>query len=287
MAYRSAEVAAPAKAAHVNMMTDCIIANLPPEGLRSIMRQLLGADAAITSNFYSLTSTYLTDTRPIRTPELFTGTLKSTKSTAALQDVQSRYRCLMGCGHGFESVQLLSEVLQQVHSLRWNQSLTDNHGFVEVLAVIDGDIVQAVTAVQKSLLTSSGIRPMADDELKILSGLRESLDACRQSANLQQHDFSFERGFFALQKLVGGSKNGSSSKQVATPARNSFISSPSLLETVKLGPSEVPRMFMGLWQFSSPAWGSASKSKINHDFRKHVDAGLIAYGMSSLFTMLV
>jgi hypothetical protein len=72
------------------------------------------------------------------------------------------------------------------------------------------------------------------------------------------------------------------------------------IEYFQLGSLSVPRMFMGelgehglgkilkiadrvilgLWQFSSPAWGTASTSKINKDFRKHVDAGFTAYGKS-------
>ncbi|KAF4636974.1 hypothetical protein G7Y89_g1113 [Cudoniella acicularis] len=44
-------------------------------------------------------------------------------------------------------------------------------------------------------------------------------------------------------------------------------------EQFQLGKTSVLRMFMGLCQFSSPAWGTASKSKINNHFKKHVDAG--------------
>lgn len=151
---------------------------------------------------------------------------------------------------------------------------------MDTLVVIDGDVVQAVTALQKALLSSSGIRVMTEDELKVVTELKESLNACRESANLQKHDFYFERGLFTLEKLIGTSDDVSDSQICPVVESIPFISSPSLLEKVKLGSSEVPRMFMGLWQFSSPAWGSASKSKINQDFRKHVDAGLIAYDMA-------
>jgi len=37
---------------------------------------------------------------------------------------------------------------------------------------------------------------------------------------------------------------------------------------------------MGLWQFSSPAWGTAPTSKIKRHFRKHIDAGFTAYDMA-------
>lgn len=52
------------------------------------------------------------------------------------------------------------------------------------------------------------------------------------------------------------------------------------MEAVQFGDAVIPRIFMGLWQFSSPAWGTASEGKIRRDFRKHVYAGFVAYGMS-------
>lgn len=241
------QMAAPAKAAHVNMMTDCIIANLPSEGLRSIMRQLLGGDPAITSNFHSLTAKYLVNISPSNIPKLFTQSSESTQSTPALEGVQSRYRCLMGCGQGFESMKILSEIIQQVCSLKWSQISKDDPFFLGILAVLDGDMVQAVTAVQKSLLTSAGMRPLSTDELKVVGGLKESLAVCKQSSNLQQKDFPFERGLLTLEKITGGTEEDSEPEKCELPASRPFVSSSSSLESVKLGPSEVPRMFMGLW----------------------------------------
>ena len=51
-----------------------------------------------------------------------------------------------------------------------------------------------------------------------------------------------------------------------------------LTETVQLGSLKVPRLFIGLWQTSSPAWGTASASKIRKHFQKHVDAGFNTFG---------
>jgi hypothetical protein len=150
----------PAKAAHTNMMTDCIIANLPPEILRSVMRELLGGNLTITANFQSLVSNHLTNTRPEAFPELFTSGSDSPKPLPTLNEIQRRYRCLMGVGRGFESIEALNELLVQVGRSKWSRGTTAGHDFVELLAVIDGDVVQAVTAVQKQLLTSSGVRAM-------------------------------------------------------------------------------------------------------------------------------
>ncbi|KAL3419512.1 aldo/keto reductase [Phlyctema vagabunda] len=52
------------------------------------------------------------------------------------------------------------------------------------------------------------------------------------------------------------------------------------IETFQLGPHIVPRVFGGLWQMSSPAWGTAPRSKIIKQFNKHVNAGFTAFDMA-------
>jgi hypothetical protein len=41
---------------------------------------------------------------------------------------------------------------------------------------------------------------------------------------------------------------------------------------------EVPRVWTGLWQLSSPAWGTAPAARIRREMRKHVDKGFLAFG---------
>lgn len=152
---------------------------------------------------------------------------------------------------------------------------------MDVLEVVDGDIVQAVTAVQKKLLASSGMKPMECEDAKVVAELKGILLACEASSSMRGQTFPFERGLSCLHKLTSGtSENSLPQSENGVAASTGFIPSEIALESVKLGMVEVPRIFMGLWQFSSPAWGTASKSKIDRHFRKHVDAGLIAYGMS-------
>ncbi|CAD6457583.1 88330f61-7e73-476a-8972-baaa3f05151c [Sclerotinia trifoliorum] len=274
-------VNSPAKAAHVNMMTDCIIANMPAEGLRSILRGILGENTSNTACLTKLASKYLANTRPSSVPELFTTSEGSPKPTIDFQRIQSRYRCLMGCGFGFESVELLTSVIQQIQRLEWDGKTNEGEDFLDVLAAIDGDIVQSTTAVHKSLLTSSGIRPMATKDSQTTAALRGALYTCKGIGISRGQEFPFERGLCCLEKLVEGTGNGGQSqKKNKVPLTYGFHSSKSTLESFQLGSAEVPRMFMGLWQFSSPAWGSASRSKIDHHFRKHVDSGLIAYDMA-------
>lgn len=53
-------------------------------------------------------------------------------------------------------------------------------------------------------------------------------------------------------------------------------------ETFQLGPFVAPRLWIGLWQLSSTAWGSASASKIRQSMARHVDQGYTAFGMHLL-----
>ncbi|KAH8108391.1 Aldo/keto reductase [Phellopilus nigrolimitatus] len=49
------------------------------------------------------------------------------------------------------------------------------------------------------------------------------------------------------------------------------------MEKFQLGPFTVPRLFVGLWQLSSNAWGTAPVSRIRTEMKRHVDEGYIAF----------
>jgi hypothetical protein len=53
------------------------------------------------------------------------------------------------------------------------------------------------------------------------------------------------------------------------------------LETFRLGPFIVPRLWVGLWQLSSNAWGSVSAAKVRQGMARHVDSGFVAFGKIS------
>ena len=53
------------------------------------------------------------------------------------------------------------------------------------------------------------------------------------------------------------------------------------LETVRLGPLVVPRLFVGLWQLSSNAWGSVSAAKVRQGMNRHLALGYTAFGEPS------
>lgn len=57
-------------------------------------------------------------------------------------------------------------------------------------------------------------------------------------------------------------------------------------ETFQLGPFVVPRLWTGLWQLSSNAWGTASASKIRQAMSRHVELGYTAFGQSERSSIL-
>jgi hypothetical protein len=246
------------------MMTDTIIANLPADGLRSILRSLLGLDVKTTLEFHRLAANYLYNTTPLSSLALFT----SRGPSPEFYDFQRRYRCLMGCGEGFQSLEALNDVILQSLSL-------DGREFDDLLVDIDSDIVQAMTAVQKQLTTSGGLRSMTYSEVETVKKLESTLLSSQKQAEIRRQDFGFQRGLPQIESLSRVFHNLSTNLELIS---RSFKAKPSDLETTKLGNHVVPRMFMGLWQFSSSAWGSAPRSKMNENFRKHIDAGFVAYG---------
>lgn len=254
---------------NLQMMEDTIIANLPPTALRTILRTLLGVDPKVTPAFRALTSDYLSKSTPSSIPVLFHAS--SQNPTAEFFEFQKRYRCLMGCGQGFQTLEALREVVQQA-----SECVSGAVGSEDVLAVVDHDIVQATTAVQKQILSATGPRPLSESELMISKKLIAALVSCQENASSLKCEFPFERSKSRVEMLFGSVTNGTKADAVVKSA--SFKTKDSTLEKTQLGRNIVPRVFMGLWQFSSPAWGTASHSRVTADFRKHVDAGFVSYG---------
>ncbi|KAG8761761.1 hypothetical protein FRC11_013245 [Ceratobasidium sp. 423] len=61
---------------------------------------------------------------------------------------------------------------------------------------------------------------------------------------------------------------------------------PPRLETTTLGPFTVPRVWTGLWQLSSPAWGTAPSGKIKREMARHVSEGYTAFDMGEFRRLL-
>ncbi|KAL3419511.1 aldo/keto reductase [Phlyctema vagabunda] len=198
-------VEAPAKAAHINMMTDTIISSLPAEGLRAVMRSILVADPTFTKHFENESQRWLQKTTPASMPTLFTssgdsGTKGNIAINPAFEGIQKRIRAMMGCGLGFECLGLLQQIVSQAEDLNFDEESEDGEALMDVLASVDGDIVQAVTSASKTLLVGSGKRAMSDRETEIQEGVLKTLQDAQSKAEAKGMEFMFERGLNVVEK---------------------------------------------------------------------------------------
>ena len=262
-----------AKAAHVNMMTDTIITNMPLDGLRTIMRAILASQPQVTSTFEQESRRYIQHAADTYSQDATESTLEDTKKR------QQTIRCMIGCGMCQESLRLLCELaLQAVALLKTEDSDVETTPEVRgVLAAIDGDIVQVATAVEKLILSSA---PRVEDSLDMASKLYQTLRDLQAPTKDLGIDFPYSRGLGAMAGLLGEKTSICTSHTAQSPLQVIERPSSESQETFDLAGRRLPRIFSGLWQLSSPAWGSAPASEIFNQFSLHVSSGFTAFDMA-------
>lgn len=149
-----------------------------------------------------------------------------------------------------------------------------------------GDIIQAIQALKES-------RPEPTNKLQvILVELQETLADCQTYTRAIGVHCPFLRARRQVEDALvvlypevsnwhfGGALVSYLDTTVDHP-------SSAVIERVQLGPLTVPRLFNGLWQLSSPAWGSASCHKQDAELLKMVRAGLVAGDMADHYVSLL
>ncbi|KAJ4331593.1 hypothetical protein N0V87_009045 [Didymella glomerata] len=275
-------LSAKTKTAHVNMMTDTIIANLPADALRSVVRTILTVEPSITNILEKQTRLYLSKTADQRIDELFASTAERMAPTANFNLAQQRLRSAIGCGMVLESFPMLENIVDESVKLDIGNAVPRLVELDHCLAAIDGDIVQASTAIQKRLLSNSGSRSLSEEEKSVMTALFDSLLRCRQRWLASAHDFPFERGTSVLAAIL------SRESDVETPVEENSAfygdlaarNDPASLETFKIKDSDLPRLFAGLWQLSSPSWGVVSQSQMFEQFSEYITRGFSAFDMA-------
>ncbi|KAF2635881.1 Aldo/keto reductase [Massarina eburnea CBS 473.64] len=265
--------------AHVNLMVDTVIANLPEEGLRSVLRSMLAANPSVTSLFEERTRNYLQKPFAARTGHLFNTDGNAPSLTENFRATQQRVRAMLGCGLCYESLPLLTAIVSQASHLRL-QSASEE--LAHALSTVDGDIVQALTAVQKSLLIPTGTRSLSHEEKPVVQALLESVIQCYESWDPTALDFLFERSLASLTTASLG-LNIPDTNALSECGKLSTSTIPPLascIETFNLNGKPLPRLFSGLWQLSSPSWGTASTHKIRQQFSAYAAKGFTAYDMA-------
>jgi hypothetical protein len=156
---------------------------------------------------------------------------------------------------------------------RWNEGSE----LFNALEGFGGDVVQAIQALKESQVEASN--SLKDQ----LSKLELSLSLCQKYCQATDQLFPLTRAQRqvrdVLQLLYPGCTDFTR-KQTSDSNTRITISSVTSVETFQLGHQTVPRLFTGLWQLSSPAWGSSTAEKQELSLTKLVKNGLTAADMA-------
>lgn len=148
-----------------------------------------------------------------------------------------------------------------------------------VLDQVSGDVVQAVQALKES-------KP--DTTPALLGGLQGLLASfedvssyCSNTAS-EALRYPFTRAERQVRDVISflfpGAAASLASSQAARPISLSATKRHASIETFQLGPHRMPRVFNGLWQLSSPAWGSASAASQETALTELIELGLSTAG---------
>lgn len=158
----------------------------------------------------------------------------------------------------------------------------------ELARVLDqfcGDIVQAVQALKEC-------KPEPTPGLLAsLQALLASLNDCARYSSAAPNGpltFPFTRAERQVRDVVGflypevglPPSLSSSSSSSHKPIRADLSKRDVEIQTFTVGPYQVPRLFNGLWQLSSSAWGSGSAEGQEAALTQLVESGLIAADMA-------
>ncbi|OJD18326.1 hypothetical protein AJ78_01639 [Emergomyces pasteurianus Ep9510] len=129
-------------------------------------------------------------TKPTPTPAAAAATSSSSSSSSSTQiptpglaKSRSRICSLLGSGLAFESIELLAEVIRQSPGIEPNDQTLEGEGLAQVLAAVDGDIVQALTAVQKiAIVNNWGRENLLTGQRQVLLCFRGDLENCKGGA---------------------------------------------------------------------------------------------------------
>ncbi|KAK7040302.1 hypothetical protein VNI00_009770 [Paramarasmius palmivorus] len=260
---------------HVNMMDDVLISQLPASILRSSLRAMISQGLAAQATFVEHVRRRLKESPPPYIPadELFSGESPRHAEYLVLT------RCLFSSKLASESLPYFTHFLRSVPqaNANWNPDDPLEHS----LQTACGDMVQAVQALKES-------RPVLTDEHREdLIQLYSALDECETYCGTKQLSYPFHRARRQVEDLLSLQFPDFSPRPTSGLCKN--VTKPTVtidprhfnrLEYTMLGSVRVPRLINGLWQLSSPAWGSASSEKQCAALGQLVEAGLVAADMA-------
>ncbi|KAK2463906.1 hypothetical protein APHAL10511_004078 [Amanita phalloides] len=182
---------------HVNLMVDTFIANASVEDLRSISRNLLATGPpGIAPAFLNAAHSRLnqTNARAVPAKQLFVKKSHSAHPvpTEALYDALTRARKLFGSGLGFASLGIVTALVRATLDLRWD----DMGEMANILAVVDGDITQAIQSCKEEI--SSGRMSDHVAAQNAVNELKEAISECEEEVERWGGEFPFDRALSSL-----------------------------------------------------------------------------------------
>jgi hypothetical protein len=145
----------------------------------------------------------LTELRRTSVPALFSNTSsRSPIATPELANLRKRILSVLGSGLAFESILLLAEVVRQSRDLSLDEGTSEGEELADTLAAVDGDLVQALTAVQKVVTKSGGKTNMSAAQKQALFDLQHRLEDCQRMSDARGAEFMFERGATMLAGIL-------------------------------------------------------------------------------------
>ncbi|KAI1912029.1 hypothetical protein LOZ61_003572 [Ophidiomyces ophidiicola] len=199
-----------ARAAHVNLMTDTVIANLSPDALRAVVRALLAddRDGLLARRFQDHARQRLRrdcdrDRDLLSLPD-------ADDPVAAVLLRRRRILALLGCGLAVDSLALIADIVTHAAALllrrqhdRKNDDDDDESPLLDTLAAVDADLVQALTAVRTQQQQQQQQHHPSDAQtMAALRDLQHCLAASHAAHRAQHCEFAFERGQDMLRDLL-------------------------------------------------------------------------------------
>lgn len=245
---------------NISLMLDSVLANLPAQGLRSVLRGLISSHPDIVGDINSESVLYL--------KREYAGINQiirnDVKSVGDLQRIQKTIKSFIGCRLCFESLGLMTQVLQTCLTI-FKTSFGDQEK--KLLLSLDSDIAQALSLV----LT----REAKDTEISAI----EDLFSCIKSLETY-HSFGRSHASPLLHHpRLSRYDVAKDIKMIKVSPIDVFAN----VETFTLGERKVPRVFCGLWQLSSSAWGTSSLQQILDGIESHVQKGFSAFDMADIY----
>ncbi|KAI3401757.1 hypothetical protein diail_9421, partial [Diaporthe ilicicola] len=263
-----------AAAGHVNMMDDVLISNLPPVLLRSALRTLVSRGASAQRPFVEHIRERLLESPPAFTDA---GVLFPPGSDRLVSQDCRRYiastRCLFSSKLAKAAVPYLTHFVKCLREAKARWAPGDE--LDKVLDQVSGDVVQAVQALKECKPETT---PALFDELKGLVASFEAVSGYCFNNTPQALRYPFTRADRQVRDVISLLFPEAASPLPSAHAKRSVSTSATkrhaAIETFQLGPHRMPRVFNGLWQLSSPAWGSASAESQETALSELVELGL-------------